>query len=180
VPPGPLAEAHRVAAKVLRTNGGSSPTEVRLIRHSARALRRRLLRAVVPALVIALALWLAHVWGEWPNWLWVGACALPVLAVPLGLNRFRNLGHALTPGYLITRSGSFDRRTVALQRDGIIGWKVRRSFFQRRAGLATLTATIAAGRGAYHVLDVTESDGIRLAEDTVPGLLAPFIVEGRQ
>jgi putative membrane protein len=175
MPPGPVSEAHRVAAKVLRTD--SSPTGVRLIRHSGGALRRRLLRAVLPGLALVLLLWLAHVWGDWPNWLWVAACALPILGVPLGLSRYSNLGHALTPRYLVSRSGSFDRRTVALQRDGIIGWKVRRSFFQRRVGLATLTATIAAGRGAYHVLDVTESDGIRLAEDTVPGLLAPFLVE---
>jgi putative membrane protein len=178
MPPGPVRAAHRVAAKVLRTNGTGSPTEVRLIRHSPRALRRRLLRAVVPALIVALALWLAHVWGGWPDWLWQAACALPVLAVPVGVNRYRNLGHALTSRYLVSRSGSFDRRTVVLQRDGIIGWKLRQSFFQRRAGLVTLTATIAAGQGAYHVLDVTESDGIRLAEDTVPGLLTPFIVGG--
>jgi putative membrane protein len=177
MPPGPVAEAHRVAAKALRTNGTGSPTQVRLVRHSGRALRRRLLRAVVPALVVVLGLWLAHEWGGWPNWLWQVACALPVLAVPVGLNRYANLGHALTPRYLVTRSGSFDRRTVALQRDGIIGWKVRRSLFQRRAGLATLTATIAAGHGAYHVLDITESDGIRLAGDTLPGLLGPFVVE---
>jgi putative membrane protein len=177
LPPGPVGEAHRVAAKVLRTDGAGSPTDVRLIRHSGRALRRRLLRAVLPGLVLVALLWLAHVWGGWPNWLWEVACALPVLGVPLGLSRYANLGHALTPRYLISRSGSFDRRTVALQRDGIIGWKVRRSFFQRRVGLVTLTATIAAGRGAYHVLDVTESDGIRLAEETAPGLLAPFLVE---
>jgi putative membrane protein len=127
-------------------------------------------------LVLVLALWLAHVWGGWPNWLWQVACALPVLGVPLGINRYRNLGHALTPRYLVSRLGSLDRRTVAIQRDGIIGWKIRKSVFQRRVGLLTLTATIAAGRGAYHVLDVTESDGLRLADETVPGLLAPFLV----
>jgi putative membrane protein len=128
-------------------------------------------------LVLVLALWLAHEFADWPNALWVIACALPVLSVPLAINRYRNLGHALTPKYLVSRSGSFDRRTVALQRDGIIGWKVRRSFFQRRVGLITLLATTSAGRGAYHVLDVSETDGLRLAEDTVPGLLAPFLVE---
>jgi putative membrane protein len=95
--------------------------------------------------------------------------------VPLAIDRFHNLGHTLTGRYLVSRSGSFDRRTVALQRDGIIGWQVRRSFFQRRVGLVTLMATIAAGRGGYHVLDITESDGLRLAEEAVPGLLAPFV-----
>lgn len=175
VPPGPISVVHQVAAKALRANG--SPTDVPLVRHPGRALRRRLLRAVLPPLVLVLVLWLAHVWGGWPNWLWQVACVLPVLGVPLGVNRYRNLGHTLTSKYLVTRFGSLDRRTVALQRDGIIGWKVRQSFFQRRVGLATLTATIAAGRGAYHVLDIMESDAIRLAEDAVPGLLAPFVTE---
>jgi putative membrane protein len=176
MPPGPVKDAHRLASDVLRVTDTVSPTDVPLVRHSAEALRRRLVRALVPSLVLVLALWLAHEFADWPNALWVIACALPVLSVPLAINRYRNLGHALTPKYLVSRSGSFDRRTVALQRDGIIGWKVRRSFFQRRVGLITLLATTSAGRGAYHVLDVSETDGLRLAEDTVPGLLAPFIV----
>jgi putative membrane protein len=179
MPPGPVAEAHRVAARVLRVDEAATPTRTPLVRHPRTALRRRLLRAVVPPLVLVVALLLAHVWGDWPNWLWEAACALVVLAVPLGVNRYRNLGHALTPTYLVSRMGSFDRRTVVLQRDGIIGWQVRRSFFQRRVGLVTLTATIAAGRGHYHVSDVTESDAVRLAEDAVPGLLAPFLVSDR-
>lgn len=180
MPPGPVADVHRVAARVLRTTPADSPTGAPLRRHPVRALRRRLSRAVVPPAVLVLALWLAHVWGGWPDWPWQVACVLPVLAVPVGLNRYRNLGHTLTSHYLVSRFGSLDRRTVALQRDGIIGWRVRRSFFQRRAGLATLTATIAAGRGAYHVVDVTEADALRLAEDTLPGLLAPFVTEDRR
>jgi putative membrane protein len=175
MPPGPVAEAHRVAARVLDTTG--SPTRVGLVPHSARALRRRLVRAVVPAGLVVLALWLAAVFAGWPAWLWQVAVALPVLAVPLGFSRYRNLGHALTPRYLVSRTGSLDRRTAALRRDGIIGWRVRRSFFQRRVGLVTLTATTSAGRGAYDVLDIAEADGLALAENAVPGMLAPFLVE---
>jgi putative membrane protein len=177
MPPGPLREAHRIAGDVLRVDAADSPTNVRLVGHSTRALRRRLTRALVPTLVLVLALWVAHEVAGWPTLLWQIACVLPVLAVPLGVNRYRNLGHALTPRYLVSRLGSFDRRTVALRRDGIIGWKVHRSFFQRRAGLVTLEATTSAGRGGYRVQDVDEADGLRLAEDTVPGLLRPFLVE---
>jgi putative membrane protein len=177
MPPGPVAEAHRVARLILRVSDAASPPVVRLARHARAALRRRLVRAVVPALLVVLVLWLLAQFAGWPAWLWQVGCAWPVLAVPLGLNRYRNLGHALTPRYLVSRSGSLERRTVALQRTGIIGWQVRRTFFQRRAGLITLTATTSAGRGAYRVLDITEGDGLRLAEDAVPGLLAPFLVE---
>jgi putative membrane protein len=150
---------------------------VRLARHAPAALRRRLVRAVAPALLVVLVLWSLAQFADWPAWLWQVGCALPVLAVLLGLNRYRNLGHALTPRYLVSRSGSLERRTVALQRTGIIGWQIRRTFFQRRVGLITLTATTSAGRGAYRVLDITEGDGLRLAEDAVPGLLTPFLVE---
>jgi putative membrane protein len=52
---------------------------------------------------------------------------------------------------------------------------VSRSFFQRRAGLVTLTATTAAGDQAYAILDVTPDEAVRVAEAAAPGLLAPFL-----
>lgn len=177
MPPGPAVEAHRVASRALRLPDGTSPTEVRLARHSGAALRRRMVRAVGSALIVVLLLWLASVALGWPVWLWQAAAVLAVLSVPLGWNRYRNLGHALTPRYLVSRSGSLERRTVALQRTGIIGWQVRRTFFQRRAGLITLGASTSAGRGVYHVFDITTAEGLRLADEAVPGLLTPFLVE---
>jgi putative membrane protein len=62
--------------------------------------------------------------------------------------------------------------------DGIIGWNLRRSFFQRRAGLATLTATTAAGRQRYEVPDVPSAEALRLADAATPGLLTPFLERG--
>jgi putative membrane protein len=64
---------------------------------------------------------------------------------------------------------------VALQRGGIIGWTAKQSIFQRNAGLLTLSATTAAGSGAYSILDVGVSDGLIVAERAVPGLLTPFL-----
>lgn len=174
MPPGPVAEAHRVAREALRAE--TSPTEAALVRHPAVALRRRLVRAVVPAAALVAALWGATALGWLPGWPWQAACALVVLAVPLAASRYRGLGHTVFGDYLITRSGSLNRATVAVLRTGIIGWRIRRSVFQRRQGLVTLTATIAAGRGAYRVLDVAESEGLAVAEESVPGLLTPFLV----
>jgi putative membrane protein len=171
MPPGPAAEAHRVAGAVLRQ--APPPTAVPLVRHVPAALRRRLTRAVVPLLVLALALWAASLAGA-PGWLWITALALVPVNALIGYDRYRALGHALTERYLVSRWGSLNRRTVALQRTGIIGWQVRQSFFQRRLGLVTLTATVAAGHGAYHVFDLTQPDALALAEQTQPGLLAPF------
>ena len=88
------------------------------------------------------------------------------------------MGHALVDDYLVVRSGTFARRTVALERGAVIGWTVSRSPFQRRLGLATLTAATAASRGAYRVRDLALADALAFAEQAVPGLLDPFLERG--
>ncbi|OKI33204.1 hypothetical protein A6A25_05250 [Saccharothrix sp. CB00851] len=176
LPPAPVAEAHRVSAEVLRHPTGStadSPTRTPLRRHPPAALRRRMVRAVAPLLVLAAVLaWFA------PNWTWQVVLALVPFSAALGWDRYRSLGHALTDRHLLARAGSAIRETVALQRTGIIGWRISRSFFQRRAGLVTVTATTAAGDGAYHVIDVGESAGLAFADEAVPDLLRPFLEPG--
>ena len=67
------------------------------------------------------------------------------------------------------------RRRCVLAAEGIIGWNVERSFFQRRAGLATLTATTAAGHQHYDVQDVEIGEALRVAEELLPGLAEPFL-----
>ncbi len=169
LPPAPLDEVHRVSGVVLTED--PSPTRTTLRRHPLVALRRRLARAVLPVLAGSAVLWLAPV----PTWVaWATLGLLPV-TVLLALDSYRNLGHALTSRYLVTRHGAGVRDTVALQRSGVIGWTVSQSFFQRRAGLVTVTATTAAGGGAYHVIDIRTSDGLAVAEHAVPGLLRPFL-----
>jgi putative membrane protein len=99
---------------------------------------------------------------------------VPVAAV-LAVDAYRSLGHALGEHYLLARSGTVRRATVALQRGGIIGWTFRQSVFQRRAGLVTVIATTAAGAGAYAVPDAGSDDGLTLAAAAVPGLLNAFL-----
>jgi putative membrane protein len=77
------------------------------------------------------------------------------------------------------RQGSLDRRLDILECEGIIGWNLRESFFQRRAGLATLTATTAAGRQQYVVTDIPLPLALSLGDRALPGLLGPFLVQGR-
>jgi putative membrane protein len=169
LPPAPRGEAHRVTGAVLTED--PSPTRTTLRRHPLVALRRRLVRAVLPVLVGSAVLWLAPV-PAWAAWATLGLLPVTVL---LALDAYRNLGHALTSRYLVTRHGAGVRDTVALQRSGVIGWTVSQSFFQRRAGLVTVTATTAAGGGAYSVIDVGHAEGLAVAEQTVPGLLGPFL-----
>ena len=93
----------------------------------------------------------------------------------LHADRYAGLGHALTDHHLVVRSGSFQGHRDALQRTGIIGWNIRQTFFQRRAGLVTLCATTAAGRQAYHAVDLPEDVAIALADAAVPGLVGQFV-----
>ncbi len=153
LPPAPRAEAHRVVAAVLRED--TAPSLAALRRHPAAALRRRLVRTLVPAAVVVAALAVADAVDALPAWPWVAASVvLGPVAVLLGVDRYRSLGHAVLHDYLVVRSGSLLRRTVVLRRSGIIGWRVSQSLFQRTAGLATATAITAAGAGAYDLLDI--------------------------
>ncbi|MFJ4216622.1 PH domain-containing protein, partial [Streptomyces hydrogenans] len=139
----------------------------------ARRLRRALAAVLLPAAVLALlgallAPVLLYVAAGW-------TLVLSPLAAALALDAYRSLGHALGGACLVTRSGTARRATVALQRSGIIGWTVKQSYFQRRAGILTLTATTAAGERAYDVLDADASEGLVFAAEAVPGLLTPFL-----
>ncbi|MFI6643606.1 PH domain-containing protein [Streptomyces sp. NPDC050504] len=175
LPAAPRELADRVAAQVLRED--APPTGAPLVAHPPAARGRRLRRALgavlVPVLVLAvlgalLTPVLLYVAGG------VALVGLPVAAA-LARDAYRALGHAVSGGYLVARSGSVRRTTVALQRGGVIGWTVKQSVFQRRAGLLTVTATTAAGSGAYAVYDVAEGEGLEFAADAVPGLLEPFL-----
>ncbi|WP_300010536.1 PH domain-containing protein [Pseudonocardia sp.] len=173
-PPAPRAEAHRVASAALREHP-SEITGAALRRHPPAARTRRLTRALGPAAVVVAVLVVVAL-AVPPLW-WIGPAGLLLLpaAALLAQDRFRNLGHELTARHLVARQGSVVRRTVALQRAGVIGWTVRQSPFQRRAGVVTVEAVTAAGQGGYTVLDVAAADGVALADAAVPGLLTPFL-----
>jgi putative membrane protein len=98
-----------------------------------------------------------------------------VALLPIAFDRYRSLGHALVAGFLVVREGTIVRRRVALATDAIIGWNLRSSWFQRRAGVTTLVATTACGRQKYRALDLSAAEAIPFAETATPGLLAPFL-----
>lgn len=178
LPAVPRPRADSVAAAILREE--ATPTGAALTRHPRAARGRRLrwslaaalapvlLLAVLGALLTPVLLWIA---------LGSAAVFLP-LAVALALDAYRNLGHALSGRYLVTRSGTLRRSTAALERAGVIGWTVKQSYFQRRAGLLTITATTAAGGGAYSAYDTDAAEGLTFAAEAVPGLLEPFLERG--
>ncbi|MGW4831209.1 PH domain-containing protein [Amycolatopsis japonica] len=176
LPAAPVATANRIAAAVLREP--VSPTEaVRLTGHP-RAARGRLLRWWIGSVVVLLAIFAILGFLLTDVLLVIGA-ALGVVLLPasvlLALDAYRNLGHGITGRYLVGRHGTVRRSTFALERDGVIGWTVKQSIFQRRKGLLTVVATTAAGAGAYSVYDAGEEQGLLFAEESVPELLTPFL-----
>lgn len=128
---------------------------------------------MVPAGVIAALALVAAYAVTW----WSVLVALAALAVGAGLahDRWRALGHALVDGHLVARSGSLDRRREALHTPSVIGWNLRASWFQRRAGLTDLVATTAGGRQRVRVLDLDEGAAVDLATTATPALLDPFL-----
>ena len=172
LPPAPRAVAVRVAAEVI---GTPAPFEATLPAHPIAARRRRVLRAGSGAAAIVLAT-AAVVWlADWPWWLMYLTLPGVVAAAPLGMDRYRSLGHGLVAGFVVTSFGSIVRRRCAVEADGVIGWNVRTSFFQRRQGLTTLVATTAAGRQRYTIGDLAEAEAIGFADTALPGLLDEFM-----
>jgi putative membrane protein len=172
VPPAPRAEVLRVAAQVVAAD---EPVRCPLVAHGPRARARRYARALAGWALLVAALAIAHWVISGPWWLPVAALALLPVALMLAADRYRSLGHAVVGGRLVAGRGSLIRRRSVVAAEGIIGWNVERSFFQRRAGLATLTATTAAGEQHYDVQDVEMGQALRVAEELLPGLAAPFL-----
>lgn len=173
LPPAPRVEAHRVASDVLRD---PAVTAEELVRHGTRAHSRRYTRALSVAAGVTAVLAALAVFAGWPAWMWQVALASFPIGAALAEDRYRNLGHALVNGKLVFRQGSLVRRRQVLATDGVIGWVFHRSFFQRRAGLLSLTATTAAGRQHYTGVDIPAAEAIALADAAEPGLLEPFLV----
>ena len=172
-PPAPAEVVDRTAVEVV---GDEVAVRGPLLSHGPAARRRRFTRAILPAAVLCAAtLLLTRATDDLPTALVVAGC-LPLLASPwLAADRYAALGHALTPRHLVVRSGTFDRRRVVLAREGVIGVTIRESFFQRRAGLATVTATTAVGRQHYDAIDVPAELSTGLAADLLPGPFAELL-----
>ncbi|MFC4063113.1 PH domain-containing protein, partial [Planomonospora corallina] len=159
------------------TGEAVGPITAELRAHPPAARRRRLFRAVFPwLLAAACALPPAVAWsGPW--WGVVAAALLlALLGVPLGLDRYRSLGHAYDGSRLSVRSGSLRRSQAVVERRAVVGWTLGQTWFQRRAGLLSVVAGVGAGSGGYTALDVGEAEGVAFVSEVTPDWFAPFVV----
>jgi putative membrane protein len=161
LPPCPKSTAETVLADLIARPDAVSGA---LRRHGPAATRRRWTRAfTVPALTAAVLL-IAPV----PTWAWVAWALLTICCALLALDRSRSLGHRVGDGWLVARTGSLQRRRDCIAAPGIIGWTVRQTFMQRRAGVATLIAATAAGVKHYQVIDVPAAIAWSVAAEASP------------
>ncbi|WP_194861803.1 PH domain-containing protein [Dietzia sp. SYD-A1] len=169
LPQAPIKDVRRVAARIL---GDPTPVTVRLRRHPWKAARRRITRGLLPFWVVAGLIVLvridsgpsADIWVQW------GIPAALVFFLALSVDRIRMLGHALLPDVLVSSSGSWTAKRTVLEAEGIIGWTVTQSVFQRSAGVATVSAATPAGNGVYSVVDMDADEAWALAEALTPGI----------
>ena len=171
VPPAPRAVVVGVAGEVL---GDHAPAAAPLLPHGPAAVRRRWVRALVPALAVAVAAAVLVAQTGVGAWLLGVAVLAPAAGALLALDRSRMLGHALLDGRLVAQSGSLTCRRDVLGVEHVIGWNLQDSWFQRRAGLTTLVATTAGGRQRVVVPDVPEGRAVELAAAATPDLLVQF------
>src|SRR6185436_4929106 len=87
LPPAPYPVVLEVAAQILRD---PTPVEVPLTAHGPAARRRRLIRALVPALVLVAAAGVA-IWAGASPWLGLSAIATVPVAAMLAADRYRSL-----------------------------------------------------------------------------------------
>jgi putative membrane protein len=157
--PGTAAGTAAVRTEAAKTAAAGTPGPDALRSHPPVARRRRAVRAVAATLALAgIALVPALVW---PSLWWVPVTVAAVggtVAAWAAVDNYRGLGHAVGGTVVTVRKGSLLRRTDVLYRDGVLGWNVRRTPFQRRAGLVTLVATSAGGGGAFRLPDVAEAE----------------------
>ena len=172
LPPAPREVATDVTATLLGV-----PVELcsgPLVRHGPAALRRRYFRALTSAALIVAAIGVATWARRGPLWVPIASLVLLPAACFVAFDRYRNLGHRLAGGWLVTRTGTFARRRSIIGTDAIIGWRIHQTWFQRRQGLMTLTATTAAGQQHYSLRDVPVAEGLAVAAQATGDLIRPF------
>lgn len=179
LPTAPQAVVTAVARDILGDDSLRAP----LTGHGPSPRRRYHLGAVRTALAVAFIAWAlasAPIPGLARDWNAQGI-ALAVLAFALVAGvlsaelRYRHLGHGLTDHYLVARTGAYATVKTALQTEGIIGWRFTQGFFDRRLGLAQLTAMTAAGDERLVIPDIPVERAVSVAAAATPQTVSPFV-----
>jgi putative membrane protein len=170
----PVLRSDAAPALVGAVHPGAPDPAAPLAPHPRAARSRRLVRALAAPLVVLVVLLvvafaLGVLWGV-PL-----AVALTVVAVPLALDRYRQLGHAFDGRRLALREGSLRRRWSEVDPAAAVSYELRSSPGQRRAGLCTLTVHLGQGAGSRRALDLGAEQAAALLGRVRPQLFEPLL-----
>jgi putative membrane protein len=134
-------------------------------------LCRRVVRALaLPLLALVILAAFGVLWAA------LAAAVATVLALLVGLDRHRQLGHRFDGRRLALREGSLQRRWSELDPDAAVAFEVRSSPGQRRAGVCTLTLHLGQGAGSRRALDLGDDQATALLAQVRPQLFQPLVV----
>ena len=169
----PVLRVAGIRALVQAVDPAAPDPAAPLERHPGAARPRRLVRAL--ALPVAGGAAAASL-----GWWWAAAAAgvAAALAVPLALDRYRQLGHRLDGRRLVMREGSLLRRWTCVDPAAVVAYEVRRSPGQTRAGLCTVVLHLGQGAGSRRLLDVGEAQARALLAALDRPLLAQLAAAG--
>jgi putative membrane protein len=166
----PVAPADEVVSLLRSVDPLAPDPRAQLVTHPRSARGRRFARALpLPILVTAAAFVL--------GWWWVAAAglALTAAAVPLAIDRYRQLGHRFDGRRLAVREGSLRRRWTELDPQEIVSFELRRSPTQRRTGLATVVLHLGEGAGSRRALDAGADQARGLLAELDSRLFSPLV-----
>jgi putative membrane protein len=166
----PVLRREEIPMLLRAVDPDAAGVDMPLASHPAAARSRRLVRAL-PLPLVLLAVFAAF--GV--TWAAMVALVAVAAAVPLALDRYRQLGHAFDGCRLALREGSLRRRWSELDPDAAVAFELRSSPGQRRAGLATLSFHLGQGAGSRRALDIGEEQAAELLRRLRPQLFEPFL-----
>jgi putative membrane protein len=154
--------------------------------HPSTALRRAVLRWVRPALlapVVAWGLWWSlpdEVLAVLPPWIdtarWWTLALVPTAAA-LGAIEYRHLAHGVSTRVLASRQGALSITTSLAPLVKVQATSTRRSVFQRRLGLSTVTAHVAGPGGDVHILDADVTTSAELHGELTRHAASPAVAD---
>jgi putative membrane protein len=135
-----------------------------LVSHPRAAMRRAVFRWLRPPLYVNAGLWALAAWTPFEPPLPLRVAALVwLLASPLlGVVEYRQLAHGLTDRVVACRRGALSISTSVAPVVKVQAASTTANLFQRRLGLATVTAHVAGPGGDVEILDAAATDATAL------------------
>ena len=166
----PVLRREEIPMLLQAVDPDAAEVDMPLASHPAAARSRRLVRALaLPLVLLAVFAAVGAMWAA------LVALVAAAAAVPLALDRYRQLGHAFDGRRLALREGSLRRRWSELDPEAAVAFELRSSPGQRRAGLATLSFHLGQGAGSRRALDIGEAQAAELLRSLRPQVFEPFL-----